>query len=155
MNETLPPSSPSFLPAAGTTGEPVPWASVVIPLRNCRASIGKTLDGLMRQRVSGPCELILSRDIITDDTLEIIYAHPLASAWKVVEICHPGRGYGQACNLGWKIARAKYIFFVHSDCYPVSNDTMQQQVDCLERESAVAVKPLVGIPTGDWEAMSF
>lgn len=131
------------------------WASLVIPLRNSRKSIGQALDALARQKISGPCELILVCDTITDGTLEMVHAHPLASKWTVVEIHHPGRGLAQAYNLGWKAARAEYVFIMHSDCYPAADDAMLRHIACLEREQALAVQPLVDIPKDDWDKMSF
>lgn len=133
----------------------VPWVSIVIPIHSCRATIGKTLDGLDEQKVPAPCEIIFLRDIIKDDTLEIIRAHPLASRWDMVEIDRPGGGLAAAYNLGWRAARSRYVLLMHPDCYPANKDALQRQVDWLEREGALAVEPLIDIPQGDWDSMSF
>jgi GT2 family glycosyltransferase len=115
----------------------------------------QALDALARQKTSGACELILVCDTITDGTLELVHSHPLAVKWTVVEIHHPGRGLAQAYNIGWKAARSEYVFFMHSDCYPVSDDAMLRHVACLDCEKALAVQPLVDIPQEDWDTMSF
>jgi cellulose synthase/poly-beta-1,6-N-acetylglucosamine synthase-like glycosyltransferase len=136
-------------------GGSIPWVSIVIPIHSCRATIGKTLDGLGEQKVPAPCEIIFLRDIIKDDTLEIIHAHPLAARWDMVEIDRPGGGLAAAYNLGWRAARSRYILLMHPDCYPVDKDALQRQVDWLEKENALAVEPLIDIPQGDWDTMSF
>lgn len=150
-NEAIP-TPPS---TAAVKGESDFWISVVIPLRDSRKSIGKALDGLHHQKLAGRCELILVCDLIHDDTLELIHNHPLAKDWSVVEITKPGRGLAEGYNLGWKAARAPQVLFMHSDCYPIADDAMLQMCETLRRESAVAVKPLVATPDGDWETMSF
>jgi glycosyltransferase involved in cell wall biosynthesis len=134
---------------------PAPWASVVMPIRQCRVTVGRSLDSLLRQKTPGPCEIIFVCDQPDDDSLEVIRSHPLMTQWHSVEIFRPGRGLAQAYNLGWHAARAKYVFNMHSDCYPVDDDAMVRTVGWLEREGALAVRPLNDIPQGDWETMSF
>ncbi|HEV2696318.1 MAG TPA: glycosyltransferase [Verrucomicrobiae bacterium] len=133
----------------------IPWATVVMPVRKCRATVGRSLDALLRQKVPGRCEIIFVCDMRDDDSLEVIRNHPLAAKWDIIEIFHPGRGLAQAYNLGWKAARSPYIFNMHSDCYPADDDAMIRAVDWLEREGALAVLPLNDIPQGDWDVMSF
>ncbi|MDR3458567.1 MAG: glycosyltransferase family A protein [Verrucomicrobiae bacterium] len=135
--------------------QPLPWASVVMPVRKCRESVGRSLDALLRQKIPARCEIIFVCDQRDDDSLEIIRRHPLRETWGFVEIFHPGRGLAQAYNLGWQAARAPYIFNMHSDCYPADDDAMLRSVNWLEREGALAVQPLNDIPQGDWEVMGF
>jgi len=132
-----------------------PWATVVMPLRKCRATVGRSLDALLRQKVPARCEIIFVCDQPDDDSLEVVRGHPLAAKWDFVEIFHPGRGLAQAYNLGWKAARSPYIFNMHSDCYPVDDDAMIRTVNWLECEGALAVQPLNDIPQDDWAKMSF
>jgi len=134
------------------------WVSVVMPIRKCRATVGKSLDALYRQEVPSRCEIIFvcnGYEDEEDDSIELIRAHPLLAKWDAVEIYGPGKGLAGSYNLGWKAARSKYVVFMHSDCYPVDDDALLRVVKCLERENALAVQPLVGIPQGDWETMSF
>jgi hypothetical protein len=44
---------------------------------------------------------------------------------------------------------------MHSDCYPAKDDAMVCMAGWLEQGGALAVEPLLDIPQGDWEAMSF
>jgi GT2 family glycosyltransferase len=150
-----PASVPATGPSAATSSQPIPWASVVMPIRKCRATVARSLDSLLRQKTPGPCEIIFVCDKPDDDSLEVIRNHPLLKQWQSTEIFHPGRGLAQAYNLGWRAARAKYIFNMHSDCYPVDDDAMIRLVNWLEREKAPAVEPLNDIPQGDWEKMGF
>ena len=144
-------SSPT---ATVSSGEP-PWVSVVMPIRKCRATVGKSLDALYRQEVPSRCEIIFVCDREDDDSIEVIRAHPLVSKWVAVEIYRPGRGLAESYNLGWKAARSKYVLFMHSDCYPVDDDALRRVVECLECKNVLAVQPLVGIPKSDWDTMSF
>ena len=132
-----------------------PWASIVMPIRKCRATVGRSLDTLYHQKIPARCEIIFVCDQPDDDSLEVIRSHPLATAWDFVEIVHPGRGLAQAYNLGWKAAHSQCVFIMHSDCYPADDDAMICSVNWLESEGALAVQPLNDIPQGDWEAMSF
>jgi len=132
-----------------------PWVSVVMPIHSCRVTIGKALDSLYRQKVRSRCEIIFLCDIIKDDTLEIIQAHPLGSRWDIVKVERLGRGMAGACNLGWQTALARYVCYMHPDCYLPDDNSLMRQVDWLEREGALAVEPLIDIPQGDWDTMSF
>lgn len=141
--------------ASDNTQPPAPWGSVVMPIRKCRATVGRSLDSLLAQKTPGPCEMIFVCDMPDDDSLEVIRNHPLARQWRCTEIFHPGRGMAQALNLGWRAARAKYILNTHSDCYVEDENALRRMADWLERENAVAVEPRIDIPQNDWETMSF
>jgi GT2 family glycosyltransferase len=156
-----PPRGSNFqkaMPTADSTAEkqahPIPWASVVMPIHSCRATIPKSLDALFRQKTPWWCEVIFVCDTIKDDTLELIHNHPLAKKWEMIEISKPGRGLAEAYNLGWRTARSNYVFFMHSDCYPVADDAMLQEEAWLKRKNALAVMPLVDIPQNDWDKMN-
>ncbi len=44
---------------------------------------------------------------------------------------------------------------MHPDCYPVEPNAIQTMAMTLELEHALAVQPMVDIPQGDWDKMSF
>ncbi len=132
-----------------------PWVSVVMPIHSCRVTIGKALDSLHRQQGPSRCEIIFLCDLIQDDTLEIIQAHPLGSHWDIVKVQRLDRGMAGACNLGWQTARSRYVCYMHPDCYLPDDNALLRQVGWLEREGAVAVEPLIDIPQSDWDTMSF
>ena len=156
MNKTGAPASPTSPPADLGIAPADHWVSVVIPIHSCRATIRQALEGLHRQKVPARCEIVFVHDFIKDDTLEIIKSHPIAREWDFLEIKdHPGRGLAKAYNLGWRAARSAHVLFMHPDCYPVADDALLSMMQGLEWNSAVAAKPLVGIPQDDWAAMSF
>ena len=139
-----------------TGGGSIPWVSFMIPIHSCSVTIGKMLDSLYRQKVPSRCEIIFLCDTIKDDTLEIIAAHPISASWDIVKIKRPaGAGMAAACNLGWKTARSNYVFYMHPDCYLLDDNSIVRQMQWLEREGALAVEPLIDIPQGDWDTMSF
>jgi len=145
-------SSPNFF--SDPVQPPKPWATIVMPIRKCRATVGRSLDALLCQKILARCEIIVVCDQFDDDSLTVVRQHPLRDHWDFIEIFHPGRGLAQAYNLGWKAARSQYVFIMHSDCYPADDDAMLRLVDCLESKGAGAVMPLNDIPQGDWESMS-
>jgi len=61
----------------------------------------------------------------------------------------------QALNLGWRAARSQYILNTHSDCYVADENSLVRMVEWLERNNAQGVEPMIDIPQGDWEVMSF
>ncbi len=153
MNNPM--GSSNVTDAPQSSQSPAPWVSVVMPIHSCGITIGKALDSLYRQKVRSRCEIIFLCDVIKDNTLEIIQAHPLGSTWDIVKIERGERGMAAACNLGWRTARSNYVCYMHPDCYLLDDNSLMRQVDWLEREGAVAVEPLIDIPQGDWDSMSF
>ncbi len=136
--------------------DPVPWASVVMPIRKCRATV-RCVRWIRCCAKKFPARVksfspVTSR-MTTRSKLSAITRW--SKQWQATEIFRPGRGLAEAYNLGWRAARANYVFNMHSDCYPVDDNAMVRMVDWLEREGSLAVEPLNDIPQGDWDAMSF
>lgn len=85
--------------------------TVVIPGRNCAATIGPCLEALLpyveAKQVS---EIVFVDDGSTDDTPSIVREFPV----RVVQ--GTGQGPGAARNLGWRAAETPLIWFIDSDC---------------------------------------
>lgn len=85
--------------------------TLVIPGRNCAATLGACLDATVPLLADGQLsEIIFINDASTDATRSIAARYP------VTIIDGSGRGAGSARNLGWRAAKTPLIWFVDSDC---------------------------------------
>jgi len=85
--------------------------SLVIPGRNCAATLDRCLSSVVPLKESGQLsEIIFVNDGSTDATAEI------ASRYPVRVLTGTGQGPGAARNLGWQAADTELIWFIDSDC---------------------------------------
>lgn len=85
--------------------------AAVIPGHNCAATLRPCLEALAALRVSGQlAEIIFVNDHSSDGTAS------LARQFADLVLDSPRRGAGAARNLGWRSARAEYVWFVDADC---------------------------------------
>ncbi len=87
--------------------------SLVIPGRNCAATLRPCLDAvlpILESQDSPLAEIIFVNDGSTDATADVVAEFPVS--------CLPGRGDGPgaARNLGWRAARYPLVWFIDSDC---------------------------------------
>lgn len=88
-----------------------PTISLVIPGRDCAATLDKCLDSVSPLMTSGAlCEIIFVDDGSRDASANIAEAHG------VRVLRGNGGGPGYARNLGWRAARGDWIWFIDSDC---------------------------------------
>lgn len=89
---------------------PAPRISVVIPVHNCKETIGKCLDSLSRLDHTG-FEVIIVDDGSTDGTAEICESFP---GVKVIRL--EKGGPSRARNIGIGAARGEFVAFTDGDC---------------------------------------
>jgi len=115
--------------------------SLVIPGRNCAATIRQCLDAVVpmleRTRLS---EIIFIDDGSTDDTAGIVAEFPVKC------INGGGRGPGAARNAGWRAAQYPLVWFVDSDCVA--------EPDALDLLLPAMADPEVGGASGSYGIMN-
>ncbi len=87
--------------------------SLVIPGRNCTATIRQCLDAvvpLLRPSGAPLSEIIFVDDGSTDQTPQIVHDYPVTC------VRGEGGGPGAARNLGWQAAHNELVWFIDSDC---------------------------------------
>lgn len=84
---------------------------VVIPGRNCAATLRKCLEALLPLLDDGDIKsIVFVDDHSTDDTRNIAESYPIEV------LSSPRRGAGAARNVGWRVAQTEHIWFVDADC---------------------------------------
>jgi glycosyltransferase involved in cell wall biosynthesis len=89
----------------------VPEMSVVIPAFNEEKNIRKTLDSLVKQKLSVPFEIIVVNNNSTDKTAEVVRSY----GNKVILVNEKRQGIGHSRQKGFEIARAKIIASTDAD----------------------------------------
>jgi peptidoglycan/xylan/chitin deacetylase (PgdA/CDA1 family)/SAM-dependent methyltransferase/GT2 family glycosyltransferase len=90
-----------------------PLISIVIPARNAAATLAETLDSVLAQ-TEQDWETIVVDDGSTDTTAAIIASYA-ARDRRFSGVTGPGKGVGNARNLGIAAARGKYLHFLDAD----------------------------------------
>lgn len=130
--------------------------SLVIPYRDNRATIGRTLDSLQAQVLGGRrLEVIVVEDHSTDFVESEITGHPLAKIWPVRVIANDRGGLAHGYNLGWRAAQYDFVVFMHADCYLPDRGALLRLVESFVNERVVAVQSINALPVSDWRGMSF
>lgn len=85
-----------------------PLVSVIVPVLQERAVIGRTLDHL--QALPGRFEVIVVDGGSTDGTPEVVGAHAVGA-----RLVAARRGRGHQMNAGARVARGEILLFLHAD----------------------------------------
>jgi peptidoglycan/xylan/chitin deacetylase (PgdA/CDA1 family)/GT2 family glycosyltransferase/2-polyprenyl-3-methyl-5-hydroxy-6-metoxy-1,4-benzoquinol methylase len=91
----------------------LPLISIVIPARNAAATLAETLDSVLAQSI-GDWEAIIVDDGSTDATAAITASYAARDP-RFSGVTGPGKGVGNARNLGIAAARGKYLHFLDAD----------------------------------------
>ena len=117
--------------------------AVVVPNRNDARYLRRCLDSLLRQRQL-PDEIIFVDDQSTDESVSL--ARALLSEYSIARIVeNPTRlGTNGAINVGLRLARSRYVFFLSSNDY-ISPELFARAALCL------GAFPSAGV----WSAMTW
>ncbi|MCM1161406.1 MAG: glycosyltransferase [Roseburia sp.] len=112
--------------------------SVIIPMYNGSASIGKCLGNLSRQDFTEKYEVLIVDDASTDGSAgkvkQMITAFPNQDIFHLIECETNGRA-GNARNIGISQAKGEYVLFIDQDDYP--DETMLSKLWELSKEGKV------------------
>jgi glycosyltransferase involved in cell wall biosynthesis len=117
-----------------------PGISVVIPVRNGEATLGRCLNGIFATRLPG-LEVVVVDDASTDGTVRVAERFSCRVARH-----ETARGAGAARNTGARAATSALVAFVDSDIL-VRPDTLARAADRLERAGADGVVGLLSKET--------
>lgn len=88
-----------------------PAVTVVVPVRNCEKTIGRTLDGLTRlDYPRDRLEVIVVDGVSIDKTKDIVQQYP------VTMLTQSAKGLNQARNTGLKNSKGEIIAYTDGDC---------------------------------------
>jgi glycosyltransferase involved in cell wall biosynthesis len=117
--------------------------SLIVPAKNCAATIGQCLEAVLPMLEATPLsEIIVVDDSSTDDTRRIVAGFPVTC------LASDGKGAGAARNTGWRAARNPLIWFVDSDCV-AEPDALTLLLPHLSDPRVGGVSGSYGIMTAD------
>ncbi|MFG0315686.1 MAG: glycosyltransferase [Planctomycetota bacterium JB042] len=120
--------------------------SIVIPTWNGEDEVGECLDGIFRQEVDFPFDVLCIDSSSTDRTREVIARYPV----RLLVIPQSEFDHGDTRNLGALATDGDRIVFLVQDAYPERNDWLRTLVGNLDDErvagafSRVVPRPTAG-----------
>jgi GT2 family glycosyltransferase len=146
---------------------PTPRAAIIIPTRNRRESLARTLDAVDRQTCSPDAfEVVVVANACTDDTAAFVTARRDAVRYPLRLIDRPEPGAAAARNAGAGRTRASLLVFLDDDIEPqpgfVEAHVEAHRRNGGERSVGIGYLPAILQPHGDlfavtlrawWEAM--
>ncbi|MET9341483.1 glycosyltransferase family 2 protein [Nonomuraea sp. NPDC003804] len=117
--------------------------SVIIPVRDCRDYLDRSLTSALVQRVKK--EIVVVDDGSTDGSAELLelYAHYHRGVVRVVRKEHP-IGAGGPRNTGLEHARGRYVFFCDADDY-LGPEALERMVAMADKNAAdIVLGKIVG-----------
>ncbi|MBR3443813.1 MAG: glycosyltransferase [Bacteroidaceae bacterium] len=113
--------------------------SIIVPIYNVEKYLSACIDSILAQTY-GDYEIILVDDGSTDTSPQICDQY--ANQHACIHVIHkPNGGLSDARNVGLKVARGEYIFFIDSDDYLIDNAVLSRIVDKLKgKPDVVAFK---------------
>lgn len=115
----------SVLPARSVT--------LVIPGRNASRTVAACLESVVPMLGHhGLSEIVFVDDGSSDATADIVHRYPVRY--------EPGRsaGPGSARNVGWRLARTEFVWFIDADCVAEA-DALTPLLDLFDRPNVAAV----------------
>ncbi|MDY7394108.1 glycosyltransferase [Aureibaculum sp. 2210JD6-5] len=108
--------------------------SYIIPLYNAEKYLKQCLDSIYGQQINKrDFEVIVIDDGSTDKSL--LKANKIAEQYDNIKVYHQdNKGVSATRNKGIELAKGKYIWFIDSDDYIIS-DTANLLIECLEKNN--------------------
>jgi len=112
-----------------------PAVSIVIPVKNGRATLAACLEGILAQNVSGGFEVIAIDSGSDDGSLELLSHY----AVRLVEIAPEEFNHGATRNLGVRLARGQFIAMTVQDARPVDGHWLERMCKHFEDPQVAGV----------------
>jgi GT2 family glycosyltransferase len=124
----------------------VATVSVVVPTRDRRVLIERTLWALAAQRGAPPFDVVVVDDASTDGTSEVLAALVERMPFKLTVVHQRAHsGPGAARNRGWQTAGGEHICFTDDDCQPTA-DWLARLTAALDAGADIAQGSTVPAP---------
>ena len=109
--------------------------SVILVCYNSRQWLTKCLESLRAQTINSEIEIIVVDNASTDGSQEL--AEKLTNGWLNARVVQTGRnlGFGGGNNVGARVARGRYLYFLNPDTW-FERDCLEQLYLTTEREHA-------------------
>lgn len=104
---------------------PTPWCTVVIPVHNGEATLGRALASIARQ--GGPPPAVVVVDDHSDDGTVA-----LAESLGATVLSAPERGAAAARNVGVQSAQTEFVAFLDADDAWLSDDYLESARECVD-----------------------
>ena len=105
--------------------------SIIVPVYNVEKHIEKCLDSILEQTLK-EIELIVINDGSTDNSLKKIKKYKEDK--RIIIINKKNEGLTKTRNIGFKIAKGKYIYNMDSDDYLESNKALEKLYNKIEKD---------------------
>jgi len=117
-----------------------PTVSVLVMTYNHERLIAQALDSVLMQEVAFPYEILISEDLSTDGTREIVLAYQRRHP-DLIRLLLSERNLhnNEIVRRGLRAARGKYVGLLDGDDYWTSPQKLQRQVDFLDAHPECAV----------------
>lgn len=111
-----------------------PRITIVIPMKNEAASIGRCLEAVMRQAGAPTFEMVVIDSGSTDGSVEIARRHPV----RLIEIPPERFNHGLTRQLGAEQGHGEFVVFLVADAEPVDEHWLANLVKPLLADKRVA-----------------
>lgn len=131
--------------------------TIVVPMRNSSTTVSKALESIIGQKHVVE-EIIVVDNASTDDSVVIVknFQKKVKIPWVRLIEQQVNRGVGASYNAGVKLARTKYVVFMHSDSILPTKNELSRLIAPMQNDfSVVAAYSYITLPVEIWQQYPF
>jgi succinoglycan biosynthesis protein ExoA len=118
-------------------GEPLPFLSIVMPVRNEERHIGAVLSQLESQNYPRDrFEILVVDGNSTDGTAEVVAGFARAASVSVRMLGNPAQLSSAGRNIGARNCRGEFVIYVDGHCHILNASLLRDHVDLFEKTGA-------------------